>query len=65
MSSWVRYCIAVYVGLLMSGALARPGWTQYPQARPLPAPTTYDYKDKTPRHRALPEDEQPADDRQT
>ena len=27
MSSWVRYCVAVYVGLLISGALARPSWT--------------------------------------
>ena len=24
MSSWVRYSITVYIGLLMSGALARP-----------------------------------------
>lgn len=27
MSSWVRYCVAVYVGLLLSGALAHPRWT--------------------------------------
>jgi len=33
MSSWVRYCIAVYFGLLLSGALAQPPWTRgYPAA---------------------------------
>lgn len=26
MSSWVRYCVAVYVGLLISGALVQPAW---------------------------------------
>ena len=26
MSSWVRYSIAVYIGLLISGALARQPW---------------------------------------
>lgn len=31
MDSWVRYCITVYIGLLLSGALARPPWThRYP-----------------------------------
>lgn len=35
MSSWVRYCIAVYVGLLLSGALARPPWTR-PYQPPAP-----------------------------
>lgn len=26
MSSWVRYCVAVYIGLLISGALVQPAW---------------------------------------
>jgi hypothetical protein len=38
MSSWVRYCVAVYVGLLISGALARPSWTYPNRAAPTPQP---------------------------
>lgn len=38
MSSWVRYCVAVYVGLLISGALARPPWTYPDTSGPMPQP---------------------------
>jgi hypothetical protein len=34
MSSWVRYSIAVYVGLLISGALARQPWQGPPVVEP-------------------------------
>jgi len=38
MSSWVRYCVTVYVGLLFSGAVARPPWTRQPPSdQPPPA----------------------------
>lgn len=40
MSSWVRYSIAVYLGLLISGALARQPW-QAPSAEPPAAPSVY------------------------
>lgn len=42
MSSWVRYCVAVYVGLLISGALARPPWTYPSPAEPAPRPAHLD-----------------------
>ncbi|MGB0768927.1 MAG: hypothetical protein ACPGYV_14600 [Phycisphaeraceae bacterium] len=37
MSSWVRYSIAVYVGLLISGALARQPWQGATSAPPPPS----------------------------
>lgn len=40
MSSWVRYSVAVYVGLLISGALARQPW-QTIHAEPTIAPSVY------------------------
>jgi len=40
MSSWVRYSVAVYVGLLISGALARQPW-QRPAPVPPPQPSVY------------------------
>ena len=42
MSSWVRYSIAVYVGLLISGALARQPWQGQGYSPPQPAtPSVY------------------------
>lgn len=40
MSSWVRYSVAVYIGLLISGALARQPW-QAPGPTPPIAPSVY------------------------
>ena len=40
MSSWVRYSVAVYLGLLISGALARPP-VQAPAAQDPPAPSVH------------------------
>ena len=45
MASWVRYSVAVYMGLLISGALARPQW-QPPSPDPAIAPSVYN--DATP-----------------
>ncbi len=42
MTSWVRYCVAVYVGLLISGALVRPPWTAYPAPAAEPRPAQLD-----------------------
>lgn len=38
MSSWVRYCVTVYIGLLLSGALARPPWDRPSLGQTEPAP---------------------------
>lgn len=38
MSSWVRYSVAVYVGLLISGALSRPP-IHVPSTAPVVAPS--------------------------
>jgi len=40
MSSWVRYSVAVYLGLLISGALARQP-VHAPSADPSIAPSVY------------------------
>ena len=40
MESWVRYSIAVYMGLLISGALARPPW-QAPSSQEIITPSVY------------------------
>lgn len=40
MSSWVRYSVAVYIGLLISGALARQPW-RAPAPEPPIAPSVY------------------------
>lgn len=40
MSSWVRYSVAVYIGLLISGALARQPW-QAPSPGPTVAPSVF------------------------
>lgn len=40
MSSWVRYSVAVYIGLLISGALARQPW-RAPGYEPPPEPSVY------------------------
>ncbi|MFK7787891.1 MAG: hypothetical protein AB8C95_00175 [Phycisphaeraceae bacterium] len=39
-TSWVRYSVAVYLGLLISGALAKPP-LQAPAAPPTVAPSVY------------------------
>lgn len=39
-TSWVRYSVAVYIGLLISGALARPP-IQVPAAEPAIVPRVY------------------------
>ena len=48
MSSWVRYCVAVYIGLLMSGALARPPWTQVPAPSGIDQPANQQFGPATP-----------------
>ncbi|MEO0474546.1 MAG: hypothetical protein AAF085_01065 [Planctomycetota bacterium] len=40
MSSWVRYSVAVYLGLLISGALARQP-SRGPSPEPPPAPSVF------------------------
>lgn len=40
MESWVRYSIAVYMGLLISGALARPPMSA-PAQQPVNTPSVY------------------------
>ena len=40
MSSWVRYAVAVYIGLLISGALARPPMSA-PSASPVHVPSVH------------------------
>ena len=40
MSSWVRYSVAVYIGLLISGALARQPW-RVPSPEPPVAPSVF------------------------
>jgi hypothetical protein len=40
MSSWVRYSVAVYIGLLISGALARQPW-RAPAPEPPIAPSVF------------------------
>jgi len=64
MSSWVRYCVAVYVGLLISGALVQPAWVPaYPRgaevlptlpeaSAPLPAEPAPDARHAPPGHEA-------------
>ena len=40
MSSWVRYSVAVYLGLLISGALAKQPWAG-PGYEPTNTPSVY------------------------
>jgi hypothetical protein len=58
MSSWVRYSVAVYIGLLISGALAKQPWRGPSPDREHPvAPSVY--RDAPPALHTLPPMPQP------